>query len=55
VVHDFNLSFREAEVSEFLWGQGQPDLHSEFQDGQRYTAKPYLKEEKKKANSEEHL
>lgn len=36
VVQVFNPRTREAEAVGFLWVQGQPVLHSEFQDGRDY-------------------
>jgi hypothetical protein len=37
-----NLSTQEAEMTGSLWIQGQPGLHSEFQDPQSYMAKTCL-------------
>lgn len=42
VAHTLNPNTWGAEAGRFLRGRGQPDLHSEFQDNQGYTDKPYL-------------
>jgi hypothetical protein len=36
MVQAFDPSTQEAEADRSLWVWGQPDLHSEFQDSQRY-------------------
>lgn len=36
VVHIFNPSTQEVEAGISLGGQGQPDLHNELQDSQKY-------------------
>jgi hypothetical protein len=43
VAHSFNPSILGAESGGFLWVQGQPGLHNEFQDIQNYIVKFYLK------------
>lgn len=44
MVHVFNFSTWEVEKCRWIsWIEGQPDLHSVFQDIQGYTEKPCLK------------
>ena len=50
VVHAFSPSTREAEAGGSLRVQGQPGLHSEFQDSLGYTEKPHLEINKNKLN-----
>jgi hypothetical protein len=52
VVYNFNAGTRETEAGTSLWVQGQPGLQSEFLDsqGQDYTEKPCLKQNKKTNN-----
>lgn len=45
-----NLSTCEAEVDGSLCVQGQPRLHSKFQECQSYTEKPYLKKQNNNTN-----
>ena len=42
VAYTFNTNTKEAEEVDF-WVQGQPGLHSEFQDSQGYIVRPCLK------------
>ena len=37
----FDSSISEAEAGRFLWVQGQPGLHREFQDSQGYMEKSW--------------
>jgi hypothetical protein len=46
VAHALNPNTWEAEAGGFL-SLRQPGLHSEFQDSQGYTEKPYLENKKK--------
>lgn len=41
----YNLDRLRYDLQSFLWGQ--PDLHSQSQDGQNYTVKPRLKNKQK--------
>ena len=50
-MHAFNPSTLEAEAGESLWVQGQPGLHSEFQDSLGYTEKPCLKTKQNKTKT----
>lgn len=43
VVHGLNSSTQVAEAGGTLWIQGQPDIHSKFQDSHNYRVRPYLK------------
>lgn len=47
VVLAFNSSTREAKAGRSLWVQGEPCLHSDFQDSQSYTVKLHLKKQKR--------
>jgi hypothetical protein len=47
VAHAIYLSSQEAEAGSSLWVQGQPALHSEFQDSHNYTEKPCLEKKTK--------
>jgi hypothetical protein len=47
VANAFNPCIWEAEAGWFLWVQGQPGLHSEFQDSQSYMEDPVSKKKKK--------
>lgn len=50
VLHAFNTSALETEAVGSLWGQGEPGLHSEFQDRlQSYPEKPCVKKKKNKS------
>lgn len=48
VVHTSNCSTGEAEANRSLWVQGQPNLHSEFQDSKSYRVRICLKRKKKR-------
>jgi len=48
VAQAFNTSIREAEAGGALWVQGQPGLHSEFQDSQSYKVSPPSQKKKKR-------
>lgn len=47
VAHTLSLSTGETEVGRFLWIQGQPGLHCEFQAGQGYIVRACLRQKKK--------
>lgn len=50
VVHIFNPSTQEAEAGRYLWVQGRPGLHSQFQDSYAYIERLCLKNKKDKQN-----
>ena len=50
MLHAFNPRTWEAEAGGSLWVQGQPGLHSEFQDSPRNTEKPYLEKQQQPKN-----
>lgn len=43
VAHAFNPSTQESKAGGSLWVQGQQGLHTELQDSQGHTVKPWLK------------
>ena len=47
-MHTFNLSMPETDIGGFLWAQGLPSLHSEFQARYRYIVRLGQRRRKRK-------
>lgn len=51
-MHTFNLSMPETDIGGFLWAQGLPSLHSEFQARYRYIVRLGQRRRKRKGERE---